>query len=94
MGIANSHLSAPAATTKDLLGLQTCSATLFKGMDVTRQWLRDLGFSISFPTPEHWVLTHSAPLPELHFYSASELELFARHRAHQYASQSLREKTT
>lgn len=91
MGIANTHLAPPPATRKDLLGLQACAAPLLKGMDVTRQWLADLGFSMSEPAPDHWVLTHSTPLPELHFYTAHELELFARHRAHQYARRSFRE---
>lgn len=94
MGIANAHLSPPAATAKDLFGLQVCPTPLLKGMDVTRQWLQDLGFSIDEQKPEHWVLKHSAPLPELHFYSASELEIFARHRAHHYARRSLSENRT
>ncbi|WP_273209078.1 hypothetical protein [Marinobacter subterrani] len=92
MGIANTHLSALPATSKDLFGLQACATPLFKGMDVTRRWLEDLGFSINKVNPEHWILTHSAPLPELHFYSDSELEMFARHRAHYYARRSFKEK--
>ena len=94
MGIADKHLSASAATNKDLFGLQADATPLFKGMDVTRRWLEGLGFSINEPAKEHWVLTHSAPLPELHFYSTSELEMFARHRAHQYAKKSLKEKNS
>ena len=92
MGIANAHLSPPPATANDLFGVQAFTTSLLKGMDVTRRWLEDLGFSINEPTQEHWVLTHSAPLPELHFYSALELELFARHRAHHYARRSFEEK--
>lgn len=91
MGIATTHLYSPAATSKDLFGLQACAAPLLKGIDVTRQWLDDLGFSIDQRRPEHWVLTHLAPLPELHFYSALELELFAKHRAHHYARRSFKE---
>lgn len=91
MGIANTHLSPPPATQNDLLGLGDSTEALLKGMDVTRQWLDDLGFSIHAPNPGHWILTHSAPLPELHFYSALELETFARHRAHHYARHSFRE---
>ena len=92
MGIANAHLSPPKATAKDLFGLQALDTPLLKGMEVTRRWLEDLGFSINEPNPEHWVLTHSGPLPELHFYSDSELEMFARHRAHHYARRSFEEK--
>lgn len=91
MGIATTHLQTPAATRNDLFALQACTMPLVKGIDVTRQWLDDLGFAISEPHPEHWVLTHLTPLPELHFYSALELEQFARQRAHHYAKRSFKE---
>ncbi|HDZ40005.1 MAG TPA: hypothetical protein ENH62_17325 [Marinobacter sp.] len=84
MGIANCH--APTATRNNLFGLQSNAPALCaEGLNTSRQWLKDLGFSINQSGQEHWVITHHNPLPELHFYSERELAQFASHKAHHYA---------
>lgn len=91
MGIADTRLQPPAATRKDLLALGSSALGASRNVDVSLRWLRDLGFAIMERSEGHWILTHTAALPELHFYSALELEQFARHRAHHYAKRSLQE---
>ncbi|WP_417545765.1 hypothetical protein [Marinobacter sp.] len=93
MGIANSH--ALAATRNNLFGLQSNVPVLYgDGLNTSRQWLEDLGFSISQADQEHWVVTHHNPLPELHFYSERELAQFASYKAHHYAKRLLPENRT
>ncbi|MGM0769007.1 MAG: hypothetical protein ACQEV6_13370 [Pseudomonadota bacterium] len=78
---------------KDLLGLASRPEhpALLTGCRATTQWLTDLGFRIDHRCPGHWVLTHSHPLPQLHFYSEEELARFASGRAQAYAKRILRE---
>lgn len=84
MGVANTH--GLAATRNNLFGLQPNTPSLYgEGLNTSRQWLEDLGFSVSQPDPEHWVVTHHNPLPELHLYSERELAQFASYKAHHYA---------
>lgn len=84
------HTSCPtpfSATRKDLLGVGRLSGMKpdGNGAVMTRQWLVDLGFHVDQTGPQHWVLTLSTPLPELHLYSEAELEQFAANRARHYA---------
>ncbi|MDX1598300.1 MAG: hypothetical protein R3295_06530 [Marinobacter sp.] len=83
----------PRISRKDLLALYDAQATpvSLKGMQATLQWLDDLGFQVNREQQDHWVVTHTRPLPELHFYSEIELERFATGRAHRYAKRILRE---
>ncbi len=93
MGIANSH--ALAATRNNLFGLQSSAPSLYgEGVNISRQWLEDLGFSVSQPDQEHWVVKYHNPLPELHFYSERELAQFASYKAQHYAKRLLSENRT
>tara|TARA_R110002094_G_scaffold141661_2_gene132180 strand:+ start:3987 stop:4439 length:453 start_codon:yes stop_codon:yes gene_type:complete len=93
MGIASSH--ALAATRNNLFGLQSNALPLFgEGVNISSQWLEDLGFSVLQPSQEHWVVKHHNPLPELHFYSEHELAEFASYKAHHYAKRLLPENRT
>ncbi|MBL1272796.1 MAG: hypothetical protein ACI92B_001998 [Marinobacter maritimus] len=84
MGIANTH--GLAATRNNLFGLQSNVPSLYgEGLDISSKFLANLGFSVSQPAQEHWVVTHHNPLPELHFYSERELAQFASYKAHLYA---------
>jgi hypothetical protein len=85
---------------KDLLALSinlqqpashSQQADVLKSSRATTQWLTDLGFRISQRRPHHWVLTHTGPLPEWHFYSHAELAGFATGKAHEYARRLLKE---
>ncbi|KAA1171266.1 hypothetical protein FWJ25_16720 [Marinobacter salinexigens] len=91
MGIANTHLKPPVSTRKDLLAVGLSITAVNKGTGASQSWLRDLGFVITEKAEDHWILTHTSALPELHFYSEQELEQFARHRAHHYAKHSIQE---
>ncbi|WP_297796560.1 hypothetical protein [uncultured Marinobacter sp.] len=83
----------PRSSRKDLLALYDAPYTpvSLKGMRATLQWLDDLGFQVNREQQDHWVVTHTHPLPELHFYSEIELERFATGKAHHYAKRLLRE---
>lgn len=83
----------PRSSTKDLLALNHVPAmpVTLKSMRATLQWLDDLGFRVDRKQLDHWVVTHTNPLPELHFYSEIELERFATGKAHHYAKRILRE---
>lgn len=83
----------PRSSRKDLLALNHVPATpvTLKGMRATLQWLNDLGFRVDREQQDHWVVTHTNPLPELHFYSEIELERFSTGKAHHYAKRILRE---
>lgn len=92
--------SSTGVSRKDLLALSSDlqqpashsqQAVVLKGSRATTQWLTDLGFRISLRRPHHWVLTHTGPLPEWHFYSDAELERFATGKAHEYARRLLKE---
>lgn len=90
------HTSSPtlfSATRKDVLGVGRLPEMKrsYGGAAATRQWLTDLGFHVHQVGPQHWVLTLSTPLPELHFYSEAELEQFAASRARQYAKAHIKE---
>lgn len=93
MGIANSH--ALASTRSNLFGLNPSAPALYGEDPSTNcQWLEDLGFSVRQSGQKHWVVTHSNPLPELHFYSDSELAQFASYKAQHYARHLLPEHRT
>lgn len=90
MGIAHTHNL--AATQNNLFGLHSGAVPLYtETLNFTRQWLKDLGFSINQQDQRHWVVTHQAPLPEMHFYSEQELAQFASHKAQHYAKRLLLE---
>ncbi len=93
MGIATTH--GLAATRNNLFGFQTNVPSLYgDGLYISYRWLEDLGFSVSQPGHEHWVVTHRNPLPELHFYSERELAQFASYKARHYAKRLLPENST
>lgn len=81
----------PPASRKDLLGVGHSLAPMT--IHTARKWLENLGFEMRLVKPEHWIITHSKTLPELHFYSAVELSQFAAHRAHRYADTFTREES-
>lgn len=90
MGIANTQ--SLVSTRNNVFGFQ--SGTLFLPEESAKsncQWLADLGFSVSLTEPDHWIVTHKNPLPELHFYSERELAQFASYKAHHYARRLLPE---
>lgn len=95
--IARTSSSTPfSATRKDLLGVGRLSGMKSShsnavAMVATRQRLADLGYHVHRVGPQHWVLTLSTPLPELHFYSEAELKQFAANRARQYANAHIKE---
>ncbi|MBK1872674.1 MULTISPECIES: hypothetical protein [unclassified Marinobacter] len=93
MGIANSQ--ALTATRSNLFGLNPSAPALYgEDLNTNRQWLEDLGFSIRQSGQKHWVVTHTNPLPELHFYSENELAQFASYKGHHYAKHLLPENRT
>lgn len=83
----------PPASRKDLLGVSHNSGPAPMTVRTAGKWLENLGFDVRQVIPEHWIVTHLSALPELHFYSVSELSQFAAHRAHRYADTFTREKT-
>jgi hypothetical protein len=92
MGITNNP--AFSASQNNLFGFRPPSVKLAaKHPDQTRKDLAILGLSVCQCESKHWMVTHRATLPELHFYSEWELTQFANHKAHQYANQPLTENT-
>lgn len=91
--LAHQHEAPLKNSRKDLLGLdaEPYPLRLATGFGTTVQWLTDLGFRIEQRRPDHWILTHSRPLPQLHFYSDDELDRFASARAPAYAKRILKE---
>lgn len=89
----NTVTTPPRSSRKDLLALNHAPAmpVSLKGLRATLQWLDDLGFRVNREQWDHWVVTHTHPLPELHFYSEIELERFATGKAHHYAKRILME---
>ncbi|MDK8464885.1 hypothetical protein [Marinobacter sp. SS13-12] len=83
----------PPASRKDLLGVGHNHDLAPMTIHTARKWLENLGFEIRLVKPEHWIITHSKALPEIHFYSAVELSQFAAHRAHRYADTFTREES-
>ncbi len=83
----------PPANRKDLLGVGHNLGLVPMTIRTARKWLENLGFEVRLVKHEHWIITHSRALPELHFYSAVELSQFAAHRAHRYADTITREES-
>ncbi len=83
----------PTASRKDLLGVGHNLGLVPMTTCTARKWLENLGYEVRRVKPEHWIITHSRALPELHFYSAVELSQFAAHRAHRYADTFTREES-
>ena len=88
-----SPTAAPLASRKDLLGVGQNPGLAPVPASIARKWLENLGFVVRQVLPGHWIVTHSAPLPEFHFYSVPELSQFAVHRAHRYAKTFKRERS-
>lgn len=83
----------PPASRKDLLGVGHNPGLAPMTIRTAWKWLDNLGFEVCQIIPGHWIVTHSGALPELHFYSVSELSQFAAQRAHRYADIFKREES-
>lgn len=81
------------ASRKDLLGVGHNPGLTPMTANAAGTWLHGLGFESRQVSPGHWIVTHSKALPELHFYSVSELGQFAAYRAHRYAATFKREES-
>lgn len=75
----------PRAQRKDLLVVAGASVTHPFNLEKATSRLKNLGFLIEQPHPDHWVLSKAGTPLRVYLYGSAELDAFTKDRALAYA---------